>query len=53
MCVECAEKIVTSETDCSSLNCSVVSIDPVEMEQYFIGGEYFKDRGYSLLINYP
>lgn len=39
-CVECEENIASSETDCSSLNCSVVRIDPVETEEYFIDGKH-------------
>jgi hypothetical protein len=39
-CVECAENLASSGTDCSSLNCSVVSIETVEMEEYFINGEF-------------
>lgn len=37
--MECVENIAPQETDCNELNCSVVSIDPVEEDQYFIDGE--------------
>ncbi len=37
-CVVCFEE-VPSSVDCSVLDCSVISIDPVETEEYLINGK--------------
>ena len=48
LCVECGEGVAPEETDCSALNCSVVSISPVQGDEYAIDGEYEKQYLYLL-----